>query len=215
MTDGSRLGAGTDSIEIQVRELLAGTRPLPLLFAGDPVLRQQAAPYTGQLESDLLGELVEAMRETMHAAPGVGLAAPQIGVGLQIAVVEDPATVPSQIATARERRSVPFEVIINPSYRPFGTRRAIFYEGCLSVPGYQGVVDRAADVRLDCLDHNLSNVCRDVSGWPARIVQHETDHLHGTLYLDRALTRSLSTTANYEELWLAASVDAARAALNF
>ncbi|MFD6620184.1 peptide deformylase, partial [Streptomyces albidoflavus] len=88
-------------------------------------------------------------------------------------------------------------------YEDAGGRRAAFYEGCLSVPGYAAVVARHERVRLRALDERGRAVDEEVAGWPARIVQHETDHLDGTLYLDRAEPRSLSSTLTQEavERW--------------
>lgn len=177
-----------------VEALLAGPSPLPIVAAGDPVLRRPADPFDGQLADELLARLIEAMRVTMHAAPGVGLAAPQIGLPLRLAVIEDAANVPEEVRDARGRVPQPFRVLINPSYEDAGGRQVAFYEGCLSVPGYQAVVARHERVRLRALDERGRAVDEEVGGWPARIVQHETDHLAGTLYLDRAELRSLSST---------------------
>ncbi|MER5948128.1 peptide deformylase [Streptomyces sp. NPDC001904] len=181
-----------DQVEALLAAADAGT--LPIVTAGDPVLRRAAEPVDGQLSDALLARLVEVMRRTMHAAPGVGLAAPQIGVALRLAVVEDAATVPEEVRAARGRVPQPFRVLVNPSYEDAGGRRVAFYEGCLSVPGYQAVVARHERVRLRALDEHGRAVDEEVGGWPARIVQHETDHLNGTLYLDRAELRSLSST---------------------
>ncbi|MEU3660620.1 peptide deformylase [Streptomyces sp. NPDC032940] len=174
------------SLAEQVEELLGTDGPLPILAAGDPVLRRAAEPFDGQLEPALLARFVEALRVTMHAAPGVGLAAPQVGVGLRIAVIEDPAPVPDEVRVARGRVPQPFRVLVNPRYEPVGAGRAAFYEGCLSVPG-----------------------------WPARIVQHETDHLDGTLYLDRAELRSLASGEAVAERWAQPTPERAAAALGF
>ena len=179
-----------------VEAVLAGPRPLPIVSAGDPVLRRRAEPYDGNLPTALLTELLVAMRESMLAAPGVGLAAPQIGLGVQIAVIEDSADVSAEVAEVRERRPTPFRVIVNPSYRPIDGDIAAFYEGCLSVPGYQAVVERSRAVRLHGWDERGARLDETVTGWAARIVAHETDHLHGQLYLDKALLPSLSTTEN-------------------
>jgi peptide deformylase len=187
----------SDSVEA----LLEGPRPLPLVAAGDPVLRRPAEPFDGQLDPAQLHRLIEAMRETMHAAPGVGVAAPQVGVPLRIAVLEDPAPVPPEVAEARERWPMPFRVLINPVYEPLGDELAAFFEGCLSVPGLQAVVPRPARVRLRGLDERGTPLDEEVSGWPARIVQHETDHLGGTLYVDKADLRSLSTHEAVAERW--------------
>ncbi|WP_353940620.1 peptide deformylase [Streptomyces sp. HUAS MG91] len=187
----------TMPIHDQVDALLAAADagPLPIVAAGDPVLRRPAEPVDGQLSDTALARLVEVMRRTMHEAPGVGLAAPQIGVALRLAVLEDAATVTEEVATARGRVPQPFRVLVNPSYEAVdGGRRVAFYEGCLSVPGYQAVVARHERVRLRALDERGRAVDEEIGGWPARIVQHETDHLNGTLYLDRAELRSLAST---------------------
>ncbi|MER5654139.1 peptide deformylase [Streptomyces sp. NPDC060011] len=184
-----------------VEELLEHEGPLPIFGAGDPVLRMAAEPFDGQLEPGLLARFVAALRATMHAAPGVGLAAPQVGVPLRLAVIEDPAPVPEEIRLARGRVPQPFRVLVNPSYEAVGQARAAFFEGCLSVPGYQAVVARPEEVRLTAWDENGLPVDEVFRGWPARIVQHETDHLDGTLYLDRAEPRSLSSNWAAAELW--------------
>ncbi|MEU3513378.1 peptide deformylase [Streptomyces longwoodensis] len=185
----------------RVEELLSTAGPLPIVAAGDPVLRAGTVRYDGQLGPALLARFVEALRVTMRAAPGVGLAAPQVGVELRIAVVEDPAPVPEEVRVARGRVPLPFRVLVNPSYEPVGTARAAFFEGCLSVPGWQAVVARPAEVRLTGADEHGRPLDELVTGWPARIVQHETDHLDGTLYLDRAETRSLSSQDAVVERW--------------
>lgn len=198
----------------RVMALLDGPRPLPLVFAGDPVLRQPAAPYDFSLPDDLWDELLSAMFETMYAAPGVGLAAPQIGLGIRVAVVEDRADLPPDIATERDRYPTPARVLVNPTYLP-GPDGVEFYEGCLSVPGYQAVVRRAITVRLRCQDERGAPVDEEIIGWGARIIAHETDHLDGILYLDRALTRSLSTTVNLLDLWGGGPVSTIRSGLGF
>jgi peptide deformylase len=186
-----------------VEELLAAPGPLPIVAAGDPVLRRPALPYDGQLTAAQLTQLIAAMRETMHAAPGVGLAAPQIGIPLRIAVIEDPAEVTDAVRDARGRVPLPFRVLVNPCYEPAsaGPARAAFFEGCLSVPGWQAVVARYARIRLRALDEAGRAVDEECAGWPARIVQHETDHLDGTLYLDRAEPRSLTSQQALVDLW--------------
>ncbi|MFJ1967972.1 peptide deformylase [Streptomyces sp. NPDC087903] len=203
------------SLTEQVEELLAVDGPLPIVAAGEPVLRRRAEPFDGQLDDALLARFVEALRVTMHAAPGVGLAAPQVGVALRIAVVEDPAPVPEEVRLARGRVPQPFRVLVNPSYEPVGGGRAAFFEGCLSVPGWQAVVARPAEVRLTGRDENGHAVDEVFTGWPARIVQHETDHLDGTLYLDRAELRSLSSNRAMAERWTQATPEQAAESLGF
>ncbi|MET9731047.1 peptide deformylase [Streptomyces sp. NPDC006458] len=199
----------------QVEQLLLTEGPLTIVAAGDPVLRQGIEPYDGQLGPTLLARLVEAMRAAMRAAPGVGLAAPQVGVPLRIAVMEDPATVPEEVRLARGRVPQPFRVLVNPSYEPIGPARAAFYEGCLSVPGWQAVVARPAMVRLTGQDEDGRPLDEVFTGWPARIVQHETDHLDGTLYLDRAELRSLASAQAMADRWSEPTPVAAARGLGF
>lgn len=173
---------------------------LPIVQAGHPVLRRTAVPYTGQL-GDLFPELVEAMRRTMHAAPGVGLAAPQIGLGIAVAVIQDQGVSDPEDADLRERHPLPFRVLVNPAYEAVGDDRRAFYEGCLSVSGWQAVVARPRTVRLTGQDEHGRPVDDVLTGWPARIVQHETDHLQGGLYLDRAELRSLASNDSMVRFW--------------
>jgi peptide deformylase len=173
----------------------------PIVHAGHPVLRSGAVPFDAQLDDAELGALLRVMRATMHAAPGVGLAAPQIGVPLALAVVEDPGMGATEAAVVRERDALPFRVLVNPRYEGVGDERAAFYEGCLSVPGYHAVVARHRRVRLVAADETGAPVDEVLTGWAARIVQHETDHLGGTLYLDRAELRSLAATDAVGARW--------------
>lgn len=205
----------TAEIRELVAEVLAGDVPPPILQAGHPVLRRRAARYDGQLTEAELHALIGLMREVMHAAPGVGLAAPQIGIPLQLAVIEDSFEVPGETAEVRERAPLPLLVVLNPSYTPLGSELAAFYEGCLSLHGLQAVVERPRRVRLDYEDLRGAPVSREFSGWPARIVQHETDHLGGVLYIDKAFTRSLSTNAEYARWWAHPGIEDARRGLGF
>lgn len=223
ITIGLRSGCGdlTDTNEVRdlVDALLAGPSPAPIVQAGHPVLRQPATPYDGQLDDATLRELIQLMRTTMEAAPGVGLAAPQLGVPLRIAVIEDPASVrPGTTAEAlrvREREPLPFRVLLNPRYDAIGSERAAFFEGCLSVAGWQAVTSRSRSVRLRGSDESGREFDEEMRGWAARIVQHETDHLHGVLYLDRAEIRSLSADEEVAQRWPGPAVDAAAKALGF
>jgi peptide deformylase len=198
----------------QVRAVLAAPRPWSVIQVGDPVLRQSTAPYTGQLPADVLHELLDAMRAHLPGV-GVGLAAPQLGIPLALAVVEDPAEVTPDIAVARDRRPQPLLELINPVVTPLGSKRHPFYEGCLSVTGLTAVVSRPDRIQLAALDRHGHRYDLELSGWPARIAQHETDHLNGTLYLDRAELRSLSTTAAYLRHWDYPTPAAAAEALEF
>ena len=174
-------------------------RILPIVQAGEPVLRQRTAAYTGQLSRRTLDKLIETMHVTMLEAPGVGLAATQIGLGLALAVVEDHADGDSD--DPRESAEFPFHVIINPKYEPVGEQTRSFYEGCLSFEGYQAVRRRWLDIEAEWDDEDGNHHRERLHGWPARIFQHETDHLSGELYIDRAQIRSLTTYENLEDLW--------------
>jgi peptide deformylase len=194
--------------------LTAGVLPT-IVQAGHPVLRQLAAPFTGQLTDAELGQLIDLMRSVMHKAPGVGLAAPQLGIPLQIAVLEDQFDVDPEVAAVRGREPLPFFAMLNPSFTPQGASAVAFYEGCLSLNGLQAAVVRPEAVRLDFTAPDGSARQREFSGWQARIVQHETDHLHGILYLDRAELRSISNNAEYSARWSQPDISLARQELGF
>lgn len=179
---------------------------LKIIQAGEKVLRQRANALTvEQIRSRETRQLIEAMRETMYEAPGVGLAAPQIGLPLQLAVIEDKAEyhrdAPADFIKERERKPVEFHVLVNPVLTIENGDRVSFFEGCLSVAGMTAVVARARQVRVDCLDHKGKPRTIHASGWYARILQHEIDHLFGTLYVDHMLTRTLMTVDNFSRLW--------------
>lgn len=178
---------------------------LKIVQAGEPVLRQEARALSREeLRSAEIRQLIEWMRETMRDAPGVGLAAPQVGLSLQLAVIEDAADLhralsPERLAE-RGRRPVPFHVIVNPAPSLEGTP-VEFFEGCLSMPGFAGLVPRAPRAHVDCLDEHGEPQSIDAEGWYARILQHEIDHLRGILYLDRMYTRSLASVENLNRHW--------------
>ena len=172
----------------------------PIVQMGEPVLRQRTAPYEGQLSRRTLTKLIETMRTTMLEAPGVGLAGPQIGLGMAIAVLEDHVREGDE-DDPREIGELPFHVIINPSYEPVGAQTRSFYEGCLSFAGYQAVRRRWLDIIARWQDEDGNRHEERLHGWPARIFQHETDHLSGEVYIDRAEIRSLSSDENLADLW--------------
>jgi peptide deformylase len=179
---------------------------LKIVQVGDPVLRQRSRELTWEeITSDDIRLLIRSMHETLRDAPGVGLAAPQVGEPVQLAIIEDlPEYVrnlaPEQIAE-RERQPVPFHVIINPRLTGTGERHVEFFEGCLSLSGFVALVPRYHSVRVDCLDENAAPRTIHAAGWYARILQHEIDHLNGALYVDRMHARTLMTVENYSRLW--------------
>lgn len=179
---------------------------LKLHQVGEPVLRQIARELTPEeIRTPQVQQLIEFMRETMRDAPGVGLAAPQVGEPFQLAVIEDRAEYathsPETVSAERERQPVPFHVIINPRMTISDSTLVNHREGCLSLIGFQAIVPRALAVRIACLNEYGEPVNIDARGWYARILQHEIDHLNGTLYIDRMDTRSFMTVQNHTRYW--------------
>jgi len=147
---------------------------------GHPVLRAEAQPVSvGSLTSPEIQRLIDDMIETMHEYDGVGLAAPQVHVGLRLAVLEVP---PSD---ERSRDAVPLTVLVNPVATPIGTKRERGWEGCLSIPDLRGQVLRFCRLRLEALDRDGKPYRLEASDFHARVIQHECDHLDGRVYLDR------------------------------
>ena len=179
---------------------------IKIASAGDPVLRNVVRPLRPEeIGSGRIRELIEHMRETLSDAPGVGLAAPQIGEPLQLAIIEDKAEYQATLTVAelveRERRPVPFHVLINPEIEWLSPPDMNFFEGCLSLPGFMAIVPRAHSVRVRALNEAGKLIHVEAEGWYARILQHEIDHLNGTLYIDRMWSRSLSSVDHYNRHW--------------
>lgn len=214
-----------------------------IVQVGDPVLRQRARPLAAEeIRSRPIRQLIEKMRQTMYDAPGVGLAAPQIGLSLQIAVIEDREEyleeIDDEYLAERERKPIPFQVLINPAIlddRPTedgpakhdsrtakhdhaaqeaGSESVIFYEGCLSLAGFTALVPRTRCVRVACLDEQGKRKTIEASGWYARILQHEIDHLHGRLYIDRMDTRTFASLDNFEQFSKGKPIEEILAALD-
>jgi peptide deformylase len=188
---------------------------LNIVQAGDPVLRGVSRQLTTEeIKSSSIQQLIDSMRDTMRAAPGVGLAAPQIGEPIQLAVIEDRAEYikdasPEELKE-RDRSSIPFHVIINPKISLLDDSPAEFFEGCLSVAGFQAVVRRAYNVHVECLNERAESITINAHGWYARILQHEIDHLNGRLYIDRMETRTFMTTENLLRFWVDRSIQEIR-----
>lgn len=161
---------------------------------------QEVAP--GDVRSDRVQGIIDRMIDVMRKAPGVGLAAPQIGVPLRIIVLEDTQEYISYTSKKdieeQDRRPFALLVIINPKLKNTSKRTALFFEGCLSVDGYRAVVERHLDVEVSGLDHNGNPIKVQASGWQARILQHECDHLEGTLYVDKMVPRTFRIVDNLD-----------------
>src|SRR4051794_27554910 len=192
---------------------------MDIVQAGAPVLRGKASLVArNEIRGPRIQELIAQMREAMRNAPGVGLAAPQIGTPLSLAVIEDKPEymkdIPEEVLTARGRRPVPFHVIVNPLLTLRPGVDVEFFEGCLSLAGFTAIVPRAQEVRVECLDQHGEPQVIEASGWYARILQHEIDHLNGTLYIDRMLSRSFSSVENHSRFWKDKSIEKIRSELN-
>jgi peptide deformylase len=188
---------------------------LEIVQTGDPVLRTAARPMSvEEIRSPSTQQLIEHMRDTMRAARGVGLAAPQIGESIQLAVIEDRADYIKDISSAqlaeRQRSQVAFHVIINPKMTIVGETTVDFFEACLSFPGFAAIVGRGASVRVECLNERAEPITITAQGWYARILQHEIDHLNGTLYIDRMQTRSFTTVENADRFWNSRTIEQVR-----
>ena len=160
---------------------------------GHPLLRRR----TPQLDPAEIGtpavqRLIDDMFETMHEHVGIGLAAPQVHESLRLFVagVEDPDS------------NLPPVVMINPAIEPIGTAVEEDWEGCLSIPDIRGKVPRPVEIRVRSLDRNGTPQQMTASGFPARVIQHETDHLNGVLFLDRMTSfESLTFLNEYGRYW--------------
>jgi len=191
---------------------------LKIVQTGEPVLRQTARPLTAvEIAHPAIQELIGQMRDTMRDAPGVGLAAPQVGLAIQLAVIEDRADylngITPELLAQRERQPVPFRVLINPVIVERSEETVEFFEGCLSVAGFSALVKRSRRVAVQYLDEHAQLQHLEASGWFARILQHEIDHLQGVLYIDRMESRSFSSLDNMGRHWKDLPVESVRAAL--
>ncbi|MBM3181102.1 MAG: peptide deformylase [Chloroflexi bacterium] len=152
----------------------------------EPILRRKAKPVS-KFDKDLQ-TLIDDMIETMREAPGVGLAAPQINISQQLAVVEYAENEDDEEEDNEEAPSRPKKlfVLINPEITKASEEKVIGVEGCLSIPGLLGEVERHKSVQVKALNRHGIPVKLKTEGWMARIFQHEIDHLNGVLFTDRA-----------------------------
>jgi peptide deformylase len=191
---------------------------LKLVQVGEEVLRQTArALLPDEIRSQSLRQLIRDMHETLRDAPGVGLAAPQVGVPIQLAIIEDlpeySRDLSAEQRAGRERRLIPFHVIVNPEITGHDNEPVEFFEGCLSLAGFTALVPRFRQVSVRCLDENGEPKVIEASGWHARILQHEIDHLKGTVYIDRMHTRTFMSLENFNRRWKEKSISEVKRAL--
>ncbi|KAH7547378.1 hypothetical protein FEM48_Zijuj01G0303400 [Ziziphus jujuba var. spinosa] len=197
-----------------------------IVKAGDPVLHEPAREVEpGEIQSERIQKIIDDMVLAMRKAPGVGLAAPQIGIPLRIIVSEDTkeyiSYAPKEDIKAQDRRPFDLLVIINPKLKKKSNRTAFFFEGCLRlqkftesflicskiaiakiqnvcVDGFRAVVERYLDVEVEGFDRYGQPISIVASGWQARILQHECDHLEGTLYVDKMVPRTFRFAENLD-----------------
>ncbi|MCC7117090.1 MAG: peptide deformylase [Anaerolineales bacterium] len=152
-----------------------------IIFLPEPILRRKAKPVT-KFDKDLQ-TLIDDMIETMREAPGVGLAAPQINIPQQLAVIEYAEQDDDEGAPPKPKK---LYVIINPEIVKASEEKVLGVEGCLSIPGLLGEVERHAHIQVKALNRHGQPVKLKVEGWMARIFQHEIDHLNGVMFTDKA-----------------------------
>ena len=191
---------------------------LKIVQVGEPVLRQLARPLLQEeIALPETQQLIVWMHETMRDAPGVGLAAPQVGLPLQLAVIEDRPEYSKDIAAdrlaERERDTVPFQVLINPRIVEQSEQQVEFFEGCLSLGGFSALVKRSRQVAVEYWDERGQPRRVEAQGWYARILQHEIDHLYGRLYIDRMESRSFMSIENLSRHWKDKPAQSVRLAL--
>jgi peptide deformylase len=157
---------------------------------GHPVLRRPADPLPeSEIGSEATLRLIADMIDTLHDYGGIGLAAPQVGEAVRLAIIE----IPEDGSRYGELPGLPLTVFINPTITVIDHETHGFWEGCLSVPGLRGFVERPQQIRVDYLDLKGNRQSLALSGFLATVFQHEFDHLDGKLYIDRlADTRLLA-----------------------
>ena len=166
---------------------------------GHPVIRQSTVALSvAEIQSQEIQGLIDNMIQTMHEYDGVGLAAPQVHVSKQIAVIE----------VAENKRypqavKIPLVVIINPSISSRSEKRVNSWEGCLSIPDLRGIVPRHESLVCQALDRDGKPLKINADGFFARVIQHEWDHLQGNVYLDRMKDlKSLTHLAEFAQFWV-------------
>ena len=174
---------------------------LEIIRLGHPTLRQKAEPVTAnELLTDDTQNLIDDMIETMRAANGVGLAATQVNVMKRIFVMEIKSSNPRY----PDHEELPATAIINPEIISLSEETHEDWEGCLSIPDLRGMVPRSVSVELHGLDRNGNEIEAEAEGFVARIIQHETDHLNGVVFLDRMNDlQTLTHLDEFEEFWVA------------
>jgi peptide deformylase len=159
-----------------------------IVYLPEPILRRKAKPVT-RFDKDLQ-TLIDDMIETMREAPGVGLAAPQVNIPMQLTVIEyaegedEDDEEENEDAPPKPKK---LYVLVNPEITRVSDEKVMGVEGCLSIPGLIGEVERHESIQVRALNRHGNSVKLKVDGWMARIFQHEIDHLNGVLFTDKAV----------------------------
>ena len=171
---------------------------LKVAHMGHPVLRARARPIDPrEIGTPRFQQLIDDMFATMREYQGIGLAAPQIHVGLRLFVAGLPPDHEDEGEREDDDSRVPLMALINPEIKPIGSATVEDWEGCLSIPGIRGKVPRATEIQVDAYDRKGRRIEMRLRGFTARVVQHETDHLDGVLFFDRM--KSFETLTFLEE----------------
>lgn len=171
---------------------------------GHPVLREKALPVPpAQIASAPIQRLIDDMWETMREYAGIGLAAPQVHEGLRLFVAGlRPLGDGESISSMNDDENMPLVALINPELTLLTEPDEDGWEGCLSIPDIRGLVPRASRIQVRAFDRTGARVAFAASGLPARVIQHETDHLDGTLFFDRMRSfESLAFLDEYRRYW--------------
>ena len=162
-----------------------------ILEVGTPSLRERSVELSKtQIRSPMMRRLVKDMSDSLEAASGIGLAAPQIGEQVRVVLLD----VPSENRYTDKTNSMPRTVYVNPVITVLDEDKAGYWEGCLSVPGKRGLVERPQHIRVDYLDLAAQSRSIEVEGFIATVFQHECDHLDGVLYIDKVAKPELLLT---------------------
>ena len=174
-----------------------------IVQVGDPVLRASTATVDlSDIRTPEMQNLIAGMVAAMRSAPGIGLAAPQVGVSKRVIVMEDRREMteglPRDVLIEREREPHPLRVLINPVMTLVGSDTRDFFEGCLSIKGYTAMVTRHCEVSVSYVDEKGDRQEWRARGWPARVMQHEYDHLERVLYTDKMIRKSFMSAEEYK-----------------
>jgi peptide deformylase len=170
---------------------------------GHPVLRTKARPLSASdIRSARVQQLIDHMFETMREYQGIGLAAPQVHTSVRLFVAGVPPRDHADEREEDERNEVPLMALINPEITPVGRENIEDWEGCLSIPDIRGRVPRARQIDVRAYDRTGKRIEMRVSGFTARVIQHETDHLDGILFFDRMVSfESLTFLDEFGRYW--------------